>query len=112
MNETSQVTPFVVFQTGGKQYRVAPGDSLRIEKIYEEKNEGDSVEFEQVLMSFDGKETKIGAPYIKGAKISAEIVQHGKGKKLNIIRFRSKSNWHRRLGHRQRFTEVKIVKIA
>jgi len=109
---TSQTTqPFAVIQTGGKQYKVAVGDVITIEKLAAEMNEGDKVAFEQVSVLDDGKTTTLGAPFIDGAKVQGTLEDQGRGKKLHILRFRSKSNWHRRLGHRQAFMKVKITSL-
>lgn len=97
-----------VIETGGKQYVVSVGDILEIEKLSGEMKEGDKVNFDKVLLVDDGNDTTIGDPYIKGAKVSASYVADTKGKKLSIIRFKAKSNRSRKVGHRQKYSKVKI----
>jgi large subunit ribosomal protein L21 len=99
---------FAIIETGGKQYRVSPDESLSIEKLEGELKEGDKVVFDKVLLIEDEKETQVGDPYIKGAKIEATFEGRAKDKKISIVRFRSKSNYHRKLGHRQTKDTVKI----
>ena len=101
---------YAVIKSGGKQYRVAEGDVLKIEKL--ELETGASVDFEQVLLVADGDDVKIGAPLVEGAKVSAEIVNHGRADKVKIIKFRRRKHSMKRQGHRQWYTEVKITGIA
>tara|TARA_B100000508_G_C11458618_1_gene278041 strand:- start:905 stop:1240 length:336 start_codon:yes stop_codon:yes gene_type:complete len=108
--ETKTVAPFAVIATGGKQYVVREGDTLLVELLGDHK-EGDSIEFDQVLMTDDGKTSKIGTP-TTGGKVKATFLGDKKGKKLTIVRYKAKSNRDRRLGHRQRHSEIKIDKIA
>ena len=97
---------YAVIQTGGKQYRVAPGDTLYVEKLAGDA--GDSVEFEDVrFLSLDG-DVAVGAPTVAGAKVSAEIVSHGRGEKLIVYKFKRRKNYRNKNGHRQSYTEVKI----
>lgn len=103
--------PFAVIETGGKQYMVAEGDVLDIE-LLSEVQEGDTVTFDKVLLTDDGKSTQVGAPYVSGTKVTATHQGDHKGKKLSIIRFKAKSNRSRKVGHRQPYTRVKIEKIA
>lgn len=100
---------FAVIKTGGKQYKVIEGQELKIEKLPEAK--GGKVVFDEVLLIDDGKGVKIGTPTIKGAKVEAEFLEDGKYKKVTIIKFKSKSNYRKKMGHRQPFTMVKIAKI-
>jgi large subunit ribosomal protein L21 len=100
---------FAIIETGGKQYKVAEGDVLRIEKIL--KKEGESVVFDKVLLFDDGENTHIGAPYVQGKKVEAEHIKEGKGKKILVQKFKSKSNYSKRYGHRQPFTEIRIKSI-
>ncbi len=100
---------YAVIATGGKQYRVAKGDTLQIEKLDDEA--GSSVEFDQVLLIADSTSANIGTPYINGAKVTAEIVNQAKGEKINIIKFRRRKHYMRKQGHRQYITEVKIKDI-
>lgn len=106
---TNTTAPFAVIATGGKQYVVREGDVLQVELLGDHK-EGDKITFDTVLMSDDGKNSKIGTP-TTGSKVTATYLGDKKGKKLNIIRFKAKSNRDRRVGHRQKYAEVKIEKI-
>lgn len=100
---------YAVIQTGGKQYRVAQGDTLRVEKLA--ADEGATVELDKVLMVADGEEIKIGAPYVAGGKVTAKVKSHGRGDKVMIIKFRRRKHYMRRQGHRQWFTELEITGI-
>lgn len=100
---------YAVIKTGGKQYRVEEGDLLRVEKL--ETPTGDKVEFDQVLLVADGDDIKIGEPLLKGAKVSAEVVEQGRHKKVKIVKFRRRKHSRKQQGHRQWFTEVKITGI-
>ncbi|MCA9363929.1 50S ribosomal protein L21 [Candidatus Kaiserbacteria bacterium] len=102
-----QKQEFAVIETGGKQYVVSVGDIVDVELLGDLK-EGDVVEFDKVLMTDNGTDTTIGTPYIDGAKVMATFQSEKKGKKLSIIRYKAKSNRHRKLGHRQRYAQVKI----
>ena len=106
---TETTAPFAVIATGGKQYVVREGDVLQVELLGDHK-EGDKITFDQVLMSDDGKTSKIGTP-LTGGKVTATYVGEKKGKKITIIRYKAKSNRDRRIGHRQHFAEIKIEKI-
>ncbi len=99
-----------VIVTGGKQYTVAEGDVLYIEKLNVEADA--AVKFDQVLAVLDGENSKIGAPTVDGASVEAKVVKNGKGKKLDIIRYKAKKNEKRHIGHRQPYTKVEITKIA
>ena len=103
---------FAVIETGGKQYKVSEGDVIKIEKLSGENKEGDKISFNKVLLIDDGKDTKIGAPYIEKAKIEATFTEGGKDKKIHIIKFKSKSNYSKKIGHRQPYNKVKIGKIV
>ncbi|MGA7801159.1 MAG: 50S ribosomal protein L21 [Gammaproteobacteria bacterium] len=100
---------YAVIITGGKQYRVAPGDTVRVEKL--NLAEGDSVEFEQVLMVADGDDIKLGTPYLDGGKVTAKVKAQGRGKKVEIIKFRRRKHHMKRQGHRQAYTELEITGI-
>ena len=99
-----------VIVTGGKQYTVAEGDVLYIEKLEVEAEA--TVKFEEVLAVLDGENSKIGAPVVDGAVVEAKVVKNGKGKKLDIIRYKAKKNEKKHIGHRQPYTKVEITKIA
>ena len=100
---------FAVIKTGGKQYRVAPDDVLKIEKLAGEA--GDMVEFSDVLMVGEGKSTTIGAPLVDGAMVTAEVVEQGRTRKIIAFKKRRRQNSRRKIGHRQHLTTVKISEI-
>jgi len=102
---------FAVIQTGGKQYKVSKDSLLSIEKIKGEYKKGDKVSFDKVLLVDDGKDTTIGTPYITGAKVNAEIVEIGRARKILVMKYKQKSRYLRRNGHRQPFFKVKILNI-
>ena len=99
-----------VIVTGGKQYTVAEGDVLYIEKLNVEAEE--TVKFEQVLAVLDGENSKVGAPTVEGAVVEAKVVKNGKGKKIDIIKYKPKKGEKKHIGHRQPYTKVEITKIA
>jgi len=101
---------YAVFTTGGKQYRAATGDILKIEKLDAEK--GATVELDQVLMVGEGENVKIGSPYLKGGKVTATVVDHGRGKKIKILKFKRRKHHMKQMGHRQDYTQIEITKIA
>jgi len=101
---------YAVIRTGGKQYRVTQGDTLRVETL--DADAGDSVEFDQVLMVGEGASVKIGAPLVDGGKVTATVKSHGRAKKVEIIKFRRRKHHMKRMGHRQNFTEVEITGIS
>lgn len=100
-----------IIETGGKQYVVSEGEVLSIEKLDGAENAGDKITFENVLLTDDGSETVFGAPFISGAKVMAELVEHGREKKVTVIRYRQKSRYFKKKGHRQPFTKVKILAL-
>ncbi|KKP88699.1 MAG: 50S ribosomal protein L21 [Candidatus Nomurabacteria bacterium GW2011_GWC2_35_8] len=102
---------FAVIQTGGKQYKVSKGSLVSIEKIIGEYKKGDKLVFDKVLLVDDGKDTTIGTPYIAGAKVDAEIVEIGRARKILVVKYKQKSRYLRRNGHRQPFFKVKITNI-
>ncbi|WP_111658200.1 50S ribosomal protein L21 [Isoalcanivorax indicus] len=101
---------YAVIKTGGKQYRVEEGDLLRIEKL--EVGTGEAVEFDQVLLVADGDKITVGQPLVDGAKVTAEVVEQGRHKKIRIVKFRRRKHYRKQQGHRQWFTEVKITGIS
>ena len=101
---------YAVFLSGGKQHRVAEGQTLRLELLDVEA--GSSIEFNEVLMVANGENIEVGAPYLEGKKITAEVVAHGRADKVKILKFRRRKHSRKQMGHRQWFTEVKITKIA
>lgn len=100
---------YAVIVAGGKQHRVEEGETLRIEKI--ETATGESVDFDSVLLVANGDDVKVGAPTVKGAKVTAEVVAHGRGEKVKIIKFRRRKHSMKQQGHRQWYTEIKITGI-
>ena len=99
---------FAVIETGGKQYVVKPGETLIIEKLPKTKK-GEKVTFSKVLLLDDGKNTRIGTPYIAGETVEAEITGEGKGKKITILKYKNKTRYRVKKGHRQPFTKVTIA---
>lgn len=100
---------YAIVETGGKQYRVQPGETVRIEKL--QANEGDSIVLDKVLaVSQDGKLT-VGTPYVEGAKVTASVKAQGKAPKILVFKYHNKTNYRRKTGHRQPFTAVTIEKI-
>lgn len=100
---------YAVIVTGGKQYKVAEGDVLFIEKL--EVEEGAAVTFDQVLMTGDGENVKVGTPVVDGATVEAKVVKNGKAKKIYVYKMKRKKNYRRKKGHRQPYTKVEITKI-
>lgn len=103
---------FAIIETGGKQYMVSEGDTIKIEKIKGDYKPGDSVVFDKVLLTDNGATTQIGEPYLKGAKVSAEIKKMDRAKKVVVIKYKAKSRYFKKRGHRQPYFEVKITKLA
>ena len=99
-----------IIVTGGKQYKVAEGDVIYIEKL--EQEAGESVTFDRVLAVLDGDNTRFGAPVVEGASVEAKVVKNGKGKKIRVFKYRPKKGYRRRQGHRQPYTKVEIGKIS
>ncbi len=101
---------YAVIEAGGKQHRVVEGETLKLEKI--EAATGDTIEFDKVLMAGAGEDVKIGKPVVDGAKVTAEVVAHGRHKKVKIVKFNRRKHYRKETGHRQWFTEVKITGIS
>ena len=101
-----------VIKTGGKQYVVSRGDTISIEKLPGDLKKGDSVVFDQVLLVDNGSDTTIGAPVIKGAEVKGTIVLAGKAKKIDVVKYKAKSRYYKRRGHRQPLLKVKIDSIS
>ena len=101
---------YVVFQSGGKQYRADKGGIVRVEKLDAEK--GATVDLDSVLMIADGDDITIGTPFIKGGKVSATVTSHGRGEKIRIIKHRRRKHYHKEQGHRQYYTEIEITDIS
>jgi len=102
---------FAVILTGGKQYKVAVGDILKIEKVDGEYKAGDKIIFDKVLLVDDGTNTTIGTPYILNAKVESLFQKAGKGKTVKVVKYKQKSRYLKKNGHRQPFIEVKISSI-
>ncbi|MFH1426170.1 MAG: 50S ribosomal protein L21 [Candidatus Kerfeldbacteria bacterium] len=102
-----------VIKTGGKQYKVSEGDTIRVEKM-NDAEEGKSIAFDDVLFvgKEDGKTATIGTPTVKGAKVTAKVLKQGRARKVDVKKFKAKTRYSRTYGHRQPFTEVQIEKIA
>lgn len=100
---------YAVIKTGGKQYRVSEGDSLRVERL--PADVGSSIDLNEVLMIADGDKITVGAPVVKGGKVSAQVTAHGRGDKVHILKFRRRKHYMKRAGHRQDYTELKITGI-
>ncbi|HWC75472.1 MAG TPA: 50S ribosomal protein L21 [Gemmatimonadales bacterium] len=100
---------YAIFTTGGRQFRAEPGVTIKVPLL--DAKPGDEVSFDQVLVASDGKSVQTGAPKLKGAKVTAEVVRHGKGKKIRIFRFARRTGYRRKAGHRQDFTEIKIADV-
>ena len=101
---------YAVIKTGGKQYRVAEGETLKVEKL--DVEEGAAVEFDTVLMIADGEQVRIGAPYIDGARVTATVESQGRGPKVRIVKFRRRKHYRKTQGHRQSYTELRISGIS
>ena len=104
-------TMFAVIQTGGKQYLVKAGDSIRIEKLSDTAKVGETVSFDRVLLQDDGAKTTVGSPYIAGAAVQAEITEAGRGKKIEVVKYKAKSRYFKLRGHRQPYMKVKIASV-
>ena len=100
---------YAVIETGGKQYRVTEGQSIKVEKL--SADEGSKIDLDKVLLVANGDDIKIGAPYVDGGKVTATVKSHGKGKKVMIMKFRRRKHHQKVQGHRQQFTELEITGI-
>ncbi len=104
---------FAVIETGGKQYKVSVGDTLKVEKMKGDYKEGDSITFDKVLLVDNGTDTtNIGTPYVDGAKVEASLVEIGRNAKITVIKYKQKSRYFKKNGHRQPYFKVTIQKIA
>ncbi len=99
-----------IIKTGGKQYIVSEGQKLKIEKI--NQNEGEEFKFDEILLFANGKEIKVGQPLISGIKVQAKVLKQGKGEKKIVFRYKNKTRYKKKKGHRQPFTEIEILKIS
>lgn len=100
---------YAIIETGGKQYKVQEGDSLRVELLDAEV--GNTVDVEKVLMVNKDGQVKVGNPFVEGAKVTLKVEEHGKGKKLVVFKFKAKKNYRKKQGHRQPYTQVVVEKI-
>ena len=100
---------YAVVRTGGKQYRLKIGDSVKVEKLPDEV--GNIVELSQILMISDGSDVKVGTPLVTGASVKAEIVGHGRNKKIRVFKMKRRKKYRRTQGHRQAFTQLKVTEI-
>ena len=101
---------YAVINSGGQQFRVAEGQTLKIAKLTAEV--GATIDFDKVLMVVNGDDIKVGKPFLAGSKVAASVVSHGRHKKIHIVKFRRRKHHRKQMGHRQDFTEVKITKIG
>lgn len=101
---------YAVITSGGKQFRVAEGQTLKVAKMTAEV--GSTIDLDKVLMLVNGDDIKVGAPFIKDSKVAASIVSHGRHKKIHIVKFRRRKHHRKQMGHRQDYTEIKITKIG
>jgi large subunit ribosomal protein L21 len=101
---------YAIIETGGKQYRVAEGDLVTVEKL--EADKGSSLDIDRVLMLAEGDSVQVGKPYLEGAKVTAEVAAHGKHDKVRIVKFKRRKHHLKRQGHRQLFTQLKITGIS
>ncbi|PIT96979.1 50S ribosomal protein L21 [Candidatus Campbellbacteria bacterium CG10_big_fil_rev_8_21_14_0_10_35_52] len=102
---------FAVIETGGKQYRVSKGDTIKIEKLSGEYKKGDKITFDKVLLIDNGKDIEIGAPYIEKTKVIGIFEEEGKAKKIDVIKYKAKSRYFKKRGHRQMYNKVKIESL-
>lgn len=100
---------YAVIKTGGKQYRVTPGEKLKVEQI--PADIGTEITLDQVLMVADGDKVSVGAPLVAGATVTAKVIAHGRGEKVRIFKMRRRKHYQKRQGHRQNFTEIEIGTI-
>lgn len=101
---------YAVMKSGGKQHRVSPGDVVKLEKL--DVAEGETLDFNDVMLIGEGDDVKVGAPYVDGGKVTAEVVGHGRHDKITIIKMKRRKHHRRQAGHRQSYTEVRIKEIS
>ena len=101
---------YAVIKTGGKQYRVAPGEKIKIEQI--PADVGSQITLDQVLMVGEGESVRVGNPLVAGATVIATVVSHGRGEKVRIFKLRRRKHYQRTQGHRQNYTEIRVDTIA
>ena len=98
-----------IFESGGKQYLVSKGEKIQVEKL--DADEGKTVTFDKVLLTSTGSDINVGRPYISGAAVHGKVLKQGRGKKIHVLKYKSKSKYRRKIGARQHFTEVEITKV-
>lgn len=101
---------YAVIATGGKQYRVSPGDTIQVEKL--SYDEGANVDFDQILLIHDGERVSLGTPFVEGGRVSGTVKSHGRGKKIEVIKFQRRKHHRKQMGHRQAYTEIEITDIT
>lgn len=101
---------YAVFQTGGKQFRAEPGDRVRVPSLDAEP--GATITFDRVLLAADGSDVSVGAPVVEGAAVTAEVLRHGRDKKVIIFKRKRRKNYRRKKGHRQGFTEIRVNDVV
>ena len=101
---------FAVIESGGKQHRVEEGEILRLEKLA--AGPGETVTFDRVLLIAQGDDIKVGKPFVDGGEVTAEVVGEGRGEKITVIKFKRRKNYHRKQGHRQSYTKVRVTGIS
>ncbi len=101
---------YAIIETGGKQVRVEPGNTIKVERLKGEV--GDNVQFDNVLLVSDGTQTVIGTPHVEDTPVIAKILDHGRGKKIRVIKMKRRKNYRRTYGHRQNFTELEVLSIG
>ena len=101
---------YAVIRTGGKQYRVQEGHALRVEKV--DAEEGDAIQFDNVLLVGDGANVTIGTPLVKGGKVSATVEEQGRSRKIDVVKFKRRKGYKRQYGHRQAYTKVRVTAIS
>jgi large subunit ribosomal protein L21 len=102
---------FAVIETGGKQYLVFVGDEVKIEKLVDGSKLGDKITFEKVLLKDTGTATEIGTPHISGAKVTAQVIEIGRSPKIDIVKYKAKTRYFKKIGHRQQFFKIKILSV-
>jgi large subunit ribosomal protein L21 len=110
--EEKEIKAFSVIETGGKQYKVSEGSIIKIEILPGEFNKGDSIIFDKVLLTDDMSKTVVGAPFIEGSKVTGELMDIARAKKIVAVRYKAKSNYFKKTGHRQQYFQVRISKLA
>ena len=101
---------FAIVETGSKQYRVSPGEVIQVEKL--PVDVGAEAELDRVILLNQDGSVQVGSPYLDGAKVKAQVLRHGRGKKILVMKYKKRKNYRRKLGHRQSFTELKVTDIV